>query len=92
MRAVVRELVVLDDDEAGDGGKDGDIVEGGVGVGAFPLLLGGVSGLEDEDAFDEEQYGGGVEELAFGVSTMERSLNRDGQDLQGGQRRASDHG
>ena len=37
------------------------------GIGAFALLLGGVGGLEDEDAFDEEKYGGGVEELLLWV-------------------------
>ena len=61
--AAVVELVVLDDDEAGDGGEQRDVVERRVGVGALFLLLGGVRGLQDEDALDEEEEGGGVEEL-----------------------------
>lgn len=34
-----------------------------MGVGAFLLLLRGVCGLDDKDALDEEEEGGGVEEL-----------------------------
>lgn len=63
VRAVVRDLVVLDHHEAGDGGQQRDVVEGRVRVGAFFLLLGGVGWLEDEDALDEEEEGRGVEEL-----------------------------
>ena len=61
--AIMVELVVLDYDEAGYGGEDGEVVEGGVRVGALFLLLGCVGGLEDEDGLDEEEDGGGVEEL-----------------------------
>jgi hypothetical protein len=63
VRAVVADLVVLDHDEAGEGGEQRDVVEGGVRVGAFFLLLGCVGWLDDEDALDEEDEGGGVEEL-----------------------------
>jgi hypothetical protein len=61
--AAVADLVVFDYDEAGEGGEEGDVVEGGVRVGAFLLLFGGVGWLDDEDALDEEDEGGGVEEL-----------------------------
>lgn len=63
VRAVVVEFVVLNDDEPGDGGEEGDVVQGRVGVGALLLLLGCVGGLEDEDALDEEEDCGRVEEL-----------------------------
>lgn len=61
--AVVVELVVFDDDKASDGCENSDIVEGCVRVGALFLLLGSVRGLEDEDALDEEEEGGGIKEL-----------------------------
>ena len=61
--AIMVEFVVLDYDEAGDGREDGEVVEGGVRVGALFLLLGCVGGLKDEDGLDEEEDGGGVEEL-----------------------------
>lgn len=60
MRAVVVKFVVLDDDEACDGCEDSYIVEGCVRVGALFLLGGGVGRLEDEDALNEEEEGGGV--------------------------------
>ena len=59
----ILDFVVLDDDESGDGGEEGYVVQGGVGVGALFLLFGRVGWLEDEDALDEEEDGGGVEEL-----------------------------
>ena len=62
----VADLVVLDDDQPCDGGEGCDIVERGVDVGALFLLLRGVGRLEDEDALDEEEDGGGVQEL-FGL-------------------------
>ena len=65
--AVVVEFVVLDHDQAGDGGEEGDVVESGVRVGALFLLLGSVGWLEDEDALDEEEHCCGVEELAGDV-------------------------
>lgn len=72
VRAVVVELVVLDDDEAGDGGQEGEVVERAVRVGALFLLLRGVGGLEDEDGLNEEEEGGGVEELrAVTASVLE---------------------
>lgn len=63
VRAGVVEFVVLDDDQPGDGGEEGDVVQGAVRVGALFLLLRGVGWLEDEDGLDEEEEGGGVEEL-----------------------------
>jgi len=90
--AVVRDLVVLDDDEAGDRGEKGDVVERGVGVGAFALLLGGVGGLEDEDAFDEEEDGGGVEELGSIVRSETAAAEQMKRYVRDGQRRASGHG
>ena len=63
MRAVVTDLVVLDHDQPGDGCKERNIVESCVRVCAFLLLLCGVCGLHDKDALDEQEEGGGVEEL-----------------------------
>ena len=88
--AAVVELVVLDDDEAGDGGEQRDVVERRVGVGALFLLLGGVRGLQDEDALDEEEEGGGVEELGLDVSSGGESAGDGyGAVLPGVRRRAS---
>ena len=61
--AAVADLVVFDHDQAGESGEQGDVVEGGVRVGALFLLGGCVGWLDDEDALDEEEEGGGVEEL-----------------------------
>lgn len=61
--SVVADLVVLDHDQSGDGCQERNIVEGCVSVGAFFLLLCGVCGLDHEDALDEEEERGGVEEL-----------------------------
>jgi len=55
MYAIVRELVVFDDDEAGDEGEDADVVEGGVDVGSLPLLGRGVGGLQDEGTLSYEE-------------------------------------
>ena len=63
VRSVVADLVVFDHDQAGESGEQGDVVEGGVRVGALFLLGGCVGWLDDEDALDEEEEGGGVEEL-----------------------------
>jgi hypothetical protein len=63
VRAAVADLVVFDHDQAGEGGEERDVVEGGVRVGALFLLRGCVGWLDDEDALDEEDEGGGVEEL-----------------------------
>ncbi len=63
VRVPIFNFIVLDDDQPGDGSEQGDVVEGGVGEGAVFLLFGGVRRLEDEDALDEEEDGGGVEEL-----------------------------
>lgn len=63
VNAAVVDFVVFDDDEAGDCGQDGDVVEGGVDVGALFLLFAGVGGLDDKDGLDEEEESGGVEEL-----------------------------
>lgn len=63
VRAAMVYFVVFDDDEAGDGGEHGYIVQRRVRVCPLLLLCGGVRRLEDEDALDEEEDGGGVEEL-----------------------------
>ena len=63
VRTAVADLVVFDHDQAGEGGEQGDVVEGGVRVGALFLLGGCVGWLDDEDTLDEEEEGGGVEEL-----------------------------
>lgn len=54
-------LVHLDDDETRSEGRDADEVQGEVGDGARPLLLGCVRGLEDEGCLDGEEEAGGVE-------------------------------
>ena len=64
----VRELVVLDHDEAGDEGEQAGGVEQGVDDGAGLLLFRGMGGLQDEDALRDEQEAGGVEELGSWVS------------------------
>lgn len=77
MGSVVVELVVFDDNEAGEGGQDGDIVQGGVHVGSLLLLFGGVGWLEDEEGLDEEEQSGGVEELqGCGQHEHLRAMNR----------------
>ncbi len=66
VQAVVVDLVILDDDEAGEEGEDGGEVEDGVDVGALLLLLGGVGRLQEEDGLRGEEYPGGIEELVSG--------------------------
>lgn len=61
--AVVADLVVLDHDQSSDGCEKRNIVESCVRVCAFLLLLCSVRGLDNEDALDEQEEGGGVEEL-----------------------------
>lgn len=61
--SIVADLVVLDHDQSGDGCEECDIVESRVCVCSFLLLFSGVRGLDDEYALDEEEKGGGVEEL-----------------------------
>jgi len=63
MHTAVADLVVLDDDEARDGRRDGDVIEARVPVCAVFLLLLGMSWLKDENSLDEEEDSGGVEEL-----------------------------
>ena len=63
MCAIMGDLIVLDYDEACNASEKADVVESSVGVGAFLFLLGCVRGLKDEDALDQEEEGGGVEEL-----------------------------
>lgn len=61
--AFVRDLVVLDDDEAGDGRGEGEVIETSVGVGALLLLLRRVRGLQDEHTLSKEQDRCRVEQL-----------------------------
>lgn len=61
--SIVADLVVLDHDQSGDGCQECDIVESRVCVCAFLLLLSGVSGLDNENTLNEEEEGGGIEEL-----------------------------
>ena len=56
-------FIVFDYGEAAYCGEECYVVEGGVRVCALLFLLCGVRGLDDEDALDEEEHGGGVEEL-----------------------------
>jgi hypothetical protein len=60
---VVADLVVFNHNQSSDGCQKGNVVQGGVRICAFLLLLCGVSGLDNEDALDEEEERGGVEEL-----------------------------
>ena len=60
--AVVGDLVVFDDDEAGDEQVEGEEVEGEVREGAAALLGRGVGWLEDEDALGEGEEGAAVED------------------------------
>ena len=64
--SVVRELVVLDDYQSGNRCEERKVVECRVCVGSILLLLGSMCGLHDEDALDEEERGGGVEERVEG--------------------------
>ena len=65
MSAIVIKLVVFNDDEPCDGSEYCHIVQSSVCVGSLLLLLRGVCGLQDEDALDEEENGGGVEKLCY---------------------------
>lgn len=74
-------FVVFDDREASDGGEEGDVVEGSVGVCALLFLLCRVRWLHDEDALDEEEHRGGVEELEWSQSCVDGGWKlRDEQD------------
>ena len=66
VRAGVGDLVVFDDDEAGEEGEDGGAVQEGVDGGALAFLGRGVGWLEDEDGLGGEEDAGRVEELAVG--------------------------
>lgn len=63
MGPAVVDLVVFNDHQTRDGSQKCDVVESGVSVRALLFLLRGVRGLEDEDALNEEEHGGGVKEL-----------------------------
>lgn len=88
---VVGDFVVLDQYEAGDGGQEGDVVEGGVGVGSLLLLFGSVGWLEHEDALDEKEQGSGVEELEIQIVSSGLDCGRTGY-VRDVLRRGSDHG
>jgi hypothetical protein len=60
MRAIVGELVVLDDNQASDQAIDSEIVERKMRDGALAFLLGGMRGLENEDGLCEEEDAGAV--------------------------------
>lgn len=62
----VRELVVLDDQEAGDEGVGGEEDEREVGEGAAALLGRGVGRLQDQDGLRGEQDAGRVEQRVPG--------------------------
>lgn len=62
MRARVRDLVVFDDDEAGEEREHGGAVEDGVDVCAGAFLGGGVGRLQDQDRLGCEEDAGAVEE------------------------------
>lgn len=90
MSVAVFDFVVLDDDQSCDGGEDSDVVERGVCECSLLLLFTCVGRLEDEDALDEEQDGGGVEELGSPWSD-ERGAARARKDLQDVRRTISNH-
>jgi hypothetical protein len=60
---VMADLIVFNYNQSGDGCQKGNVVQCGVGICAFLLLLCGVSGLDNEYALDEEEERGGIEEL-----------------------------
>lgn len=66
VRAAVRELVHLDDDETRDEEVEREAVEGGVGERALLLLRGRVRGLQDQDGLDDGEERGGVQEWVRG--------------------------
>lgn len=55
MCAVVRELVVLDDNQAGDQGVQGQVIEDEVRDSAFAFLVGRVGWLKEEDGLREHE-------------------------------------
>lgn len=61
--AVVRELVVFNDNETGEQGQDGNPVDDGVDVGAPFFLPLRVGGLEDQDCLGDEEDAGYVQDL-----------------------------
>lgn len=63
VRAGVGDLIVLDDDESGNEGKNGGQVQDAVDVGALLFLSGGVGGLKEEDGLSGQKDAGGIEEL-----------------------------
>lgn len=63
VRAGVGDLIVFDDDEGGNEGKNGGQVQDAVDVGALLFLFGGVGGLEEEDGLGGQEDAGGIEEL-----------------------------
>lgn len=68
MRAAVADLVVFDDDEAGDREGQGEVIEACVPKCTFSFLLFCVGGLDDKDAFSEEEDGS----LKTRVSSVDR--------------------
>jgi hypothetical protein len=59
--SIVADLVVFYHDQPGDGCQKGNVIQRGVRICAFLLLLCGVGRLNNEDALDEEEERGGVE-------------------------------
>jgi len=66
MRAGVRELVDLDDDEPGHEGIEGEVREGEVRERALAFLGRGMGGLQQEDGLREDEQAAGVEEGVSG--------------------------
>lgn len=56
-------LVIFNDNKAGEERKDASQIKDSVDVGALFLLLSGVRGLKDKDCLSGQEDAGGVEEL-----------------------------
>lgn len=63
MGTASRDFVVLDDNEAANDSKNANSVENGVNMGALPFLFRGVSWLNDEDGFSDEENASRVKQL-----------------------------
>jgi hypothetical protein len=62
VRPIMRDFRVLDNDQAGHSCQQRNVVERSMRDCALLLLLCGVRWLQDEDALDKEEEGGGIDE------------------------------
>lgn len=66
MRAIMRELVIFDDDEASDQSVETEVIEQEMCGCTFTLLLGGMCWLQNNDRLGDGEQTGGVEEWVDG--------------------------